>query len=53
MGVARVMDRLALTRGLPKVIRSEREAYPRGTTARSSVARRWLAGRTSVACSCA
>ncbi|SMQ97233.1 IS1404 transposase protein B [Xanthomonas fragariae] len=50
-GVARVLDRLAHSRGLPQVIRTEREACPRGTTARSFAAGRWSPGRTPVVCS--
>lgn len=43
-GVSRVLDRLALSRGLPKVIRT--------ITARNSAARQWWPGRTNVACRC-
>ncbi len=50
-GVARVLDRLAHSRGLPQMIRTEREACPRGTTARSFAAGRWSPGRTPVVCS--
>ncbi|EGD16396.1 integrase family protein, partial [Xanthomonas hortorum ATCC 19865] len=51
-GVTRVLDRLAHSRGLPHVIRTEREACPRGTMARSFAVRRWSPGRMPVACSC-
>ncbi len=51
-GVTRVLDRLAHSRGLPQVIRTEREACPRGTTARSFAVRQWSPGRMPVACSC-
>lgn len=44
LGVTRVLDRLALVRGLPQVIRTE--------NARSSAARPWSSGRTSAACNC-
>ncbi|WP_429001634.1 IS3 family transposase [Xanthomonas arboricola] len=42
-GVTRVLDRLAHSRGLPQVIRTEREACPWGTTARSFAARLMVA----------
>lgn len=45
LGVTRVLDRLALVRGIPQVIRIE--------NARSSAARPWSSGRTSAACNCA
>lgn len=41
LGVTRVLDRLALARGLPQVIRTD-----------SSAAKPWSSGRTSVVCSC-
>ncbi|WP_108814791.1 IS3 family transposase [Xanthomonas fragariae] len=42
-GVTRVLDRLADSRGLPQVIHTEREACPRGTTARSFCGRAMVA----------
>jgi putative transposase len=47
MDVTRGLDRLAIICGLPKTIRTEREACPWGTTARSSAARRWSPGCTT------